>query len=712
MAVGLAAISIAICSCGYFYLVVRNREQARKQAEAPLVYITEPSNGEEVPGGGYINVLASAMGHTTIRRMELWFDGELIDTQTSDNPEGLSPLFAIFSLPVPQGPHLVIVRAVNHKGIIGQSLPVAVFGKQGAGGTFKPVLVNGSQTLAEIAQSNSTDLPTLQNLNPSLGSNVPVAGSFVKVPPPPQPPGSGSAQLPDTAKLKVIEPSLLPIMVSVLNPLLEQPPAAPGDLTVQVADCKITLRWNDNADNEQYFEVWMAGTGITPRLLYQLNPAAGGQVWFEFPAPQPGNLSFWVEAVNPIGQQPSNMVGVSVDNLCPTTSATQIRIELLEINATASYDKAYCYLSIEGAPHIRLPQDSSNFLQIPAGQANISTWDIAKRQFVMPIPPDGSIQIAGECWGWSGGKLNKVGMFEGTFPVETWDGSKRPLQAGGFQLVFAFQPLGATDAGGTKTTYANNDPNLPVPYNLQIKDFGDWSMPDPWLLWDWKGNLNDIKGFMVYLNGTPYKLVTDKSISTLLPYGCGQHVRWEVAAATGSTQSALSAPLEYDLPPCVLFAIVKFEDITIGTVTNTDLFPVNPNPCDTIGTYFAIYVNNTYRKAGSWYADMYSGPKNAQVTCGTYTFDLLMRLFPEYKNHPEPDTFRVILHGDNPSLTFATRFMFDDKWGDSTTLLSRVETISMPYEQWKNYKKTFNYFGSGFLNRTFLNISVRTEMGK
>jgi len=712
---GLVAVTIAVGSCGYFYLRMRNRERNRRLSESPIVYITEPSSGEEVPAGGYINVLASAMGHTPITRMELWLDGELVDTQTSDKPEGLSPLFAIFGLPVPQGPHLVIVRAVNLKGIIGQSIPVDVFGKQGAGGEFKPVLANGSDTLAEIAQSNNTDLPTLQNLNPSLGSSAPVAGSFVKVPPPPKSPGSSPVQLPDTAKLKVVEPSLLAVIVAVLNPVLVQPPAAPSDLLIQVAGCKITLRWNDIANNEEYYEVWVAGTGITPHAIYQLNPAGRGLVWFEFPAPKPGNLSFWVEAVNPIGRQPSNLVGTNVSDVCPSTTATQIRIELLEINASASYDKAYCYLSIEGAPHIRLPQDSSAFLQIQAGQANISTWELAKRQFVMPIPADGSIEIAGECWGWSGGKLNKVGTFAGTFPVETWDGSKRSLQAGSFQLVFAFQPLGATDAGGTKTTYANNDPGIPVPYNLRLWTVDDWDYYDQRLLWDWNGNPKDIIGFRVYLNGMPYALVTDipGQISSLLPYGCSHHVRWEVAAVTSSTQSALSAPLEYDLPRCAIFAIVKFKYITIQSVSSGGGFlPTSFNPCDTVGTYFAIYVNNISRKAGYWYADMWSGPKDAQVTCGTYTFDQLLRQFPDYKNQPEPDTFRVMIRGDNLSLTFAARFMFDNGWGESTTLLNRVDTISMPYEQWKTYKNTFNYFGSGNQTDTVLTIEVRTEMEK
>jgi hypothetical protein len=190
-------------------------------------------------------------------------------------------------------------------------------------------------------------------------------------------------------------------------------------------------------------------------------------------------------------------------------------------------------------------------------------------------------------------------------------------------------------------------------------------------------------------------------------------VRWEVATVVGSTQSALSAPLEYDLPPCALFAVVRFENITIGEVSSGgDLFPINMNPCDSVGAYFAIYVNNIYRKAGYWGADLYSGPKWALLTCGTYSFYELMLFFPDYQNQPEPDTFRVILHGDNPSLTFATRFMYDDAWGDSTTLINRVETISMPYEQWKTYKNTFNYMGTGFQNRTFLNVSVWTEMDK
>lgn len=712
-------MAIALGVCVYLALLARNREQTRRQFAPPIVYLTEPADGDTVPQGASIAISATAIGHMPVTIMELWVDGIKIDARQSDSPAGLSPFFAIFDLLVAEGRHILVVRAVNAKGIIGASPAVSVYGKTGFGEPFQPVLVNPNQTLAEIAQEFATDIPTLQNMNPSLKGKEPLAGTFVKVPPPKPPPGSNPIQLPDSLPLNVSKAGFLETVIGLINPLLVQPPAAPSELAAQVVGCKVILGWNDIANNEQRFEVWMGGPDIKPRAIYKLEPAEAGKVWFEFPAPQPGDLIFWVEAVNPFGRQPSNLVGVSIDSQCPTTAAPQVKIELIEVNSDADYEKAYCYLAIEGAPHRRFPADNASFFQINNGMANIAGWELSKRQFVIPLPTDASIEISGECWGWSSAALIKAGTFSGNYPAETWDGSPRILQSGNLKFVFDIEPFGPMELEGTKTTYSNNDPTLPPPYNLRLKETGTGlgGDVDQWLLWDWNGNSKDIDGYMVYLNGMPYKMIadsSDKGIWSLLPYGCGQHVRWEVAAVAGDRQSALSTPLEYDLPVCALIAVIKFKSIAIGEVDNgVGLLPgMSWNPCDTIGASFGIYVNNFHRLAGRWYADMWTGPADYQLNCGVYTFDQLFRAFPEYQNVSEPDTVRVILKGEQPSITFATRFMYDNSWGEPTNFAMGNKTISMPYEQWKSYKNTFDFYSLSGNVRAFIDIDVWTEMNQ
>jgi LysM repeat protein len=716
---GLITIAIMLGICVFIFLLARNREQTRRQFEAPVVYLTEPNNGDSVPNGGSLAVSASALGQTPIRSVELWLDGDKLDTRLSDTTEGLSPFFVIFSLPISEGSHTLFVRAVNVRGIIGTSLPVEVFGKKGAGEPFQPVLVNPDQTLADIAISNGTDLEKLQQLNPGLDGQNPVPGSFIKLPPASAPQGGNPIQLPDAPPLKVIEPGLLEGVTNWLNPFLVQPPLAPSDLVVQVADCKVALRWNDNAEDEQSYEVWVSGGGVLPHTIYKLNPANGGQVWFEFPAPQPGVLTFWVEAVNTFGSQPSNIVEASIDDQCPSNIATQLGIELLEINSSAGYEKAYCYVSIEGAPHVRIPAKPTSFFQVQNGQTNLSSWDVSDRQYVISLPADGAVEMAGECWGWSAGFLDKIGPFSGVFPVETWDGAPLTLQAGAMQLIFSVQPFNETGQAGTKTTYANNDPSIPVPYNLRIEESGTEILGDyeQWMQWDWNGDPKAIDGYMVYLDGLPYKMINNggqKAIWSLLPYGCGKHVRWEVAAVAGQGQSSLSAPLEYDLPTCALFAIVQFESITVQKVYNgVGLLPgMGWGACDTIGASFGIYVNNYHQLAGRWYADLFSGPGDYPLTCGIYTFDKLFRYFPKYQSAAQPDTMRVMLKGDNPSITFATRFMYWNTWGEPTNFAMANQTLSMPYEQWKSYKNTFGMRTTSGDVEAYVRINVWTEANK
>jgi len=47
----------------------------------------------------------------------------------------------------------------------------------------------------------------------------------------------------------------------------------------------------------------------------------------------------------------------------------------------------------------------------------------------------------------------------------------------------------------------------------------------------------------------------------------------------------------------------------------------------------------------------------------------------------------VMLRGENPSLTFGTRFMYFNSMGEPANLTWNLKTISMSYEQWKTYSQ-------------------------
>lgn len=623
-ALSLAALALVVaCPLAYWYL--RQREAARARFAPPTVFVKQPVSGVSAPAGSYLSVVATALGYSPIVRTELWADGELSETQTSEKPEGISPFYAHYDLPVREGQHMIFVRAVNAEGIIGQSLPVAVVGEPrlAAGQTFLVVPAEQGDTLADIASSYGTDPATLQELNPDLAGEGPAGGALVTVPAqpepgeeappssvgpslPPPPAGSTPIPVPDVPPLQPVQPGVS-ITSTVRRPpslavgaslpawaLLPpfQPPAAPTDLQAQVIDCNVRLRWNDNAYNEARYDLWVAALGSPLRLLGSLQPAAGGPAWVEFPAPQAGRLSFWVDAVTYVGTLRSNIAWVEVAPQCPSTLPSELHVEALDMTVPGHFERVYCYLSFEGAPEQRLPRAHSAFIEVQAGRGDIAAWAAPSRMFLLPMPADGALDMQGECWGWSEGTLSKLGSLSQSFGSDTWDGSRRALQGDGYEIGIALQAFGTTD---TVVTYGYEDPTLQAPYELRVERWGSESWSDPqeewewfWLRvlhWKWDGDPKGITGFNIYLDGKPYVSVDARSMSKTLtlPAWCGQKIRFQIVAVAGTRQSPLSAPLELDLGRCPYYAMVEFDWVYF-----TEIQDGGVGPCDTAQGYYQL----------------------------------------------------------------------------------------------------------------------------
>jgi len=593
---------LALVTLGIYAFLRLRQEQLLAQSLPPSVTITYPPSGTHTLAGSYLPVSATASGAVPITRAELWVDGQLIDTQESRVPEGVSPFYASFDLTVPQGLHTLFVRAADATGLLGDSWPVNV------GGVERPdpdepalvVTVETGETLEEIAATHDVDPETVRQLNPGLGDQEPPEGSEVVLPPPrsqaavgPEgqvvgptlptgeeqpPPGTGTLAPPTGQRLGVIS-AASPISFRPILDLLAAgaAPTAPTDLQAEVAGCNVRLSWTDNADNEERYEVkYVWSFSQDARVIAELEPAAGGQVYFEFPAPSEGVFLFWVEAVNFWGGQPSNIVGpVFVEGDCPQTLATHLQVEALDMTVPGDYDRIYCYLSFEGAPHMRVPNASffDDFVAPVAAAGETGPWDTGSRTLAVPIPGDGSLEVQGECWGWSGNGLSELGECSGIYPRETWDGTRTVLQGRDFSAGVAIKPVeGALDTSGEMTTFSYDDPSIPVPYDV-FEDMVRSPFPIAPLTrsvsWKWDGDPETISGFQVLLNGVPYNtsgglsLVDSIGRSALvrLPQECGGHISWQVRAVAGEAQSALSALApdnDYDLPHCPHYAMVRF----------------------------------------------------------------------------------------------------------------------------------------------------------
>jgi hypothetical protein len=545
--------------------------------------------------------------------------------------------------------------------------------------------------------------------------------------------------IPDTPPVPPADPPIIGAQVELgwLVTLLIQPPAAPSDLQAQVTDCKIRLRWNDHATNESGYEVWMAGTNASPRKLLSLKPAPSGAAWVEFSAPKPGSFSLWVEAVNFYGRKPSNIVWVSADAKCPNTLPTHLQVEALDMAVGGGQDRVYCYVSFENAPETRVPGDQSQFIGVQGGAGNIANWASGSKKFVIPIPADGALDLSGECWGWSGKTLNKLGTFSGRFQSEAWDGSRRQLDGGGFNIGIAIKLLDTTEAG-TRETYGYEDPSLPVPQNVRedMVRSSSWStdVRDRVLSWTWVGDPKKITGFKIYLNGAPYNLgmlsdgltapANARQVDVRLPATCGKRIRWQVSAYAGDAESKLSAPIEYDLPKCQAYALVKFESINFTCTAEGSSNCKSGNHCDTLQVYYQVAANGKGQrygmgqkpKKGSVYIPLLDdlfpdeppvGVINISMKCGNQGFNELYYWITD----PNKDTIVAPINMDAVKIEVAADFWDYDDTSDDDLIAQHRAVHQFPNIAEAQKALVSGAKGAGCSGKSFTVGPSQTESG-
>ena len=112
---GLCFVLAVAAALGYFFLWPRPDVR-------PLVLIRSPRHGEQVEVGQGVTVHSVARDESKVVRVELWVDGQLQESQTSNLPGGTSP-FPLLARWQPSSPgtHTLIARAFNARGGRGQA---------------------------------------------------------------------------------------------------------------------------------------------------------------------------------------------------------------------------------------------------------------------------------------------------------------------------------------------------------------------------------------------------------------------------------------------------------------------------------------------------------------------------------------------------------------------------------------------------------------
>ena len=80
-------------------------------------------------------------------------------------------------------------------------------------------------------------------------------------------------------------------------------------------------------------------------------------------------------------------------------------------------------MSFEKTPEERLPRDDSALIQVQGGSGDIAAWASGSKKFVVPVPVDGTLEVTGECWGWSASDMDKLGSFSDSTTSSQWTGT-------------------------------------------------------------------------------------------------------------------------------------------------------------------------------------------------------------------------------------------------------------------------------------------------
>jgi hypothetical protein len=682
-------------------LLWRGVQRTRAVANvSPSIIVNAPADGEIVPAGSPVLAHVSAVAQNPVARLELWLDGVLVETLKPDPAQREATTFhAISELHIEVGLHLFFARTVDSRGLVGQSNPITIQGSP-APETVE-ITVGEGQTVEDIASTQGSDLETIIALNPNLQDNNPPTGTNITIPAP-----GGSAPLqdsapPPTSSPVIIPPAPLPIIPANLPPL--QPnntpmmpislpvgaPKAPTFLKAGYENCTVRLAWTDNADNEALFNVWMQALGGPPKVIASLKGSPQtGPAWYEFAAPISGIYSFWIEAVNALGRQPSEIQWVGVTDLnCSPGVATHLTVETVDMQVSGGYDRVYCYLSVEGMPEKRIPTNDNLFVQVQGIWGDISNWTGSGNSFLLPEPLDGEVTLEGKCLGWTGGSgPDNLGIFKASVPKTQWDGSRLELKGQAYIIGIRIQPHGAVRASGfyTYTDFTIPVPSVPWVTTEKSPDpnENDKLARRPTLHWIWSGDTSKLTGFTIFLDGKFFRSVPnwqggapgnwDEMI--LLPTSCGGTYKFQVAANSGEAQSVPSVIYEYRQPPCERYVEVTFESVDFMFIADGETFPlfVNQLPCHVAETRFYLIVNNQSRFFG--FRDIKG--------CAKYTFSQLIYAGSQKQVIDRPDTFIVPIPSKATTLSVGVHMIDRDLIGDDTICYIKKDNMILPDELW------------------------------
>ncbi len=668
-------------AAGSYYFIRNKLDKNIALNTPPSIYVNSPSDGDGVPVDQPFLVEVTASGEIPLERIEIWIDGSLVDSYSNTSGENVYIMNVEFRPQVTKGLHILSARAINISGLIEQTGPIALLGDESGQSITNPAY-GDNENLLPGEGSNVSNAP------PSGGGQAPPPVHQIphdSPPPPPMP-----IIPPGTPRFELIKMDEIVNIGGIMEKISANKPPAPDQLFGGVDGCKIRLSWQDRSINETHFNVWMQPLGAPARVIATLKGSSYyGLAYFDFDAPGFGIFSFWIEAANAMGGQPSEIIWLGVrDTQCQPGVSTHLELEATDMQVFSAYDRAYCYLSVEGFPAERVPAND-DFIMFYGFTGDLTKWMGGTNKKLIPLPMDGEVSLAGECMGWMGGTLHKLGKFNISVPKEKWTGEKLEIKGDQFVIYFNIKPRGTLQASGF---YFYTDPTILTPYGISStrhfsldpgKNFElDHKLE---INWQWDGKPADITGFTVYMID---KVVgranpNDRDVEIYLPTSCGGVYEFKVAANSSEAQSSFSEIYLYNQNKCRWYAEVEFTSLTIGDIQDG----IQPGSCDTAEVTYLFSVEGV-DVDGRWFG--YMDHREVDISCGVWLLDLLPLELSDAKRYDNQNTLYVAFDPQYPFINLIFSMMDHDDTGNRSDLICFVETdILVELKDGQSYQLEF-----------------------
>ncbi len=562
----LALIVVILALAGLVYM----KGEAASQGE---IFFRSPNDGEQVTAGQLVQVRILARDEQKIVRLEFWVDGVLLESQTSNIPGGINPFPLLTSWQPKPGAHTLIARAYNSKDQTSQTtihVEAGAVSDRDSDDVLDPVDVcpdqAGSPTAGGCPDRDRDGIADSADACPDV-AGIPENGC----------PASSVGDRDGDGVLDTVDACPDEPGAPVAEGCRDTDGDGIGDLT---DECPAEAGGEDGCPvpGDMDGDTVVDTADACPHE-WGLPEHAGcpdsdgdGVINSEDACPaDPGEVGGCPEAGDGApsggGDDGSDDEGVSGEEDGPfgdmggEEAVELVRLEALEFSVTQDYDEIYCYAGLVGEGMEQYG---------PFDSLGMHYWDIVEylggengRTFGLPL--DSPLQLHVECVGNRGDTDSFIlGSFSRTYNSSQWDGHEIEVDSG---------PSG--DPGHS----------FSVKFRLCHRTCEDAAYPPPslhraligpfhidYLVWNWDGDLDDINGFRLYVNGHLREVVHNRHATRIRLFeympDCGEHNVYTVSAyhfgIDGFRETPQSNVVSIDGPACPRSYKVTFDGLQVS----------------------------------------------------------------------------------------------------------------------------------------------------